>query len=183
MMLGLGVGNPIAGFITSKYGISKWNAVAGAVLLVIFSGLITRWNADTSRAEAYVELVFLGGGQGAMMSGLLLSAQVAVEPMLIGIVTGLVILMLATGNMFGIAFFSAVYINELSVRLSQLSLTPEKIGQVLRDVQVVKQFEPDLRTMIVHAWADSLKNGWWLMFATACATLIAALLARQHKFG
>jgi hypothetical protein len=90
-MLGLAVGNPLAAWITSKWGIGLWNAIAGAVLEVLISGLMTRWTSGASRAEAVVELIFLGADQGAVMSGLLLSAQAAVEPVKIGIVTGLII--------------------------------------------------------------------------------------------
>lgn len=181
-MLGLGVGNPIAGFITSKFGISKWNAVVGAGLMVLFSGIITRWGARTTRAEAYVELAFLGAGQGAVMSGLLLTAQVAVEPALIGIVTGLVIFLMTVGDMFGIAFFAAVYINELTPKLAGLALSPAQVEEVLRDVQIVKSFETGLQSEIVEVWAGSLKNGWWLMFACAAVCMICALGAKQHKF-
>lgn len=65
MMLGLAIGNPIAGWLTSKYGLSLSNAWIGAALAVLSSGLITRWAAGTSRAEAIVELIILGIGQGA----------------------------------------------------------------------------------------------------------------------
>lgn len=41
MMLGLTIGNPIAGWATSKYGFSLLNAFVGAVLTVLISGLIT----------------------------------------------------------------------------------------------------------------------------------------------
>ena len=182
MMLGLGVGNPIAGFVTSKFGISKWNAVVGAALMVLASGLITRWDSGTGRAEAYIELVLLGLGQGAVMSGLLLTAQVAVEPALIGIVTGLVIFWMTLGDMFGIAFYAAVYINELTASLIRLALSPERIQIVLQDVQTVKAFEPSVREQIIQTWSDSLKNGWWLMFAAAVASMLCALAAKQHKF-
>lgn len=112
MMLGLGIGNPIAAFITSRYEVSLVNAKVGAALQVLASGLMARWNAHTSRAEAVVLLIILGMGQGAAMSGLLLSAQVATTPALVGIVTGLAIFVQAVGDIFGVALFAAVYINK-----------------------------------------------------------------------
>ena len=42
MRPGLGIGNPAAAWITSKYGISLANAVVGAMLEVLISGLMTR---------------------------------------------------------------------------------------------------------------------------------------------
>lgn len=183
MMLGLGVGNPVAAWITSKYGISLANAIVGAALEVLISALMTRWNADTSRAEAVVLLILLGVGQGAVMSGLLLSAQVSVEPLQIGLVTGLVIFMQTVGDIFGIAFFAAVYVNELKSFLSRINISPEQIEKLLQNVQSVKTgYSPEIQTRIIEIYADSLKNGWWLMFACAAACLICSCCAKQHKF-
>ncbi|KAF4546140.1 Siderophore transporter, RhtX/FptX family [Lasiodiplodia theobromae] len=184
MMLGLAIGNPIAAVVTSKFGISLYNAVAGAGLEILASGLMTRWNEGTSRAEAVIVLIILGIGQGAVMSGLLLSSQVAVPPMQIGIVTGLVIFMQTIGDIFGIAMFAAAYVNELSASLARLDLTQEQITLVLTDVQEVKHFESaDLKHEVVEVYADSMRNGWWLMFACACMIFVASLCSRQHKFG
>lgn len=182
MMLGLAIGNPAAGFITSKWGISLWNAVGGAALEVLASGLMVRWNQDTSRAEAVIVLIVLGIGQGAVMSGLLLSSQVAVPPHQIGVVTGLVIFVQTVGDIFGIAIFAAAYVNELASSLAPLNLSHEQIETILSDVQMVKKFEPALRERVVHVYADSMRNGWWLMFASAVMLLIASLCSRQHKF-
>jgi Major Facilitator Superfamily len=183
MMLGLAVGNPLAAWITSKWGISVWNAIIGAALEVLVSGLMTRWNSDTSRAEAVVELIFLGAGQGAVMSGLLLSSQVAVEPISIGVVTGLVIFMQTIGDIFGIAFFAAVYVNELTSLLGRLSLSSDQVSSILADVQLInsEEFAP-VRDNIVQVYSDSMGNGWWLMFACAAACLFFTCFAKQHKF-
>jgi hypothetical protein len=117
------------------------------------------------------------------MEGLLVSSQVSVAPMLIGVVTGLVIFMQTVGDIFGIAIFAAVYQNELRSKLSQLALTPAQITTILVDVQHVKaNFNGSLRGQIVETYAKSLQNGWWLMFACAAALLISALCAKQHKF-
>lgn len=183
MMLGLGVGNPAAAWITSKYGISLANAIAGAVLEVLISGLMTRWDSGTSRVEAVILLILLGVGQGAVMSGLLLSAQVSVVPVQIGIVTGLVIFMQTVGDIFGIAFFAAVYVNQLKSYLGRLSLSTEQIEILLDNVQSVKtDYGGEIRSQIVEVYAKSLQNGWWLMFACALACLIFSCCAKQHKF-
>lgn len=183
LMLGLAIGNPIAGWVTSKYGISLANAWVGAALEVLASGLLTRWNQNTSRAEAVIELIILGIGQGATMEGMLITSQVSVAPMLIGVVTGLVIFMMTVGDIFGIAIFAALYQNELRDKLSQLSLTPTQITTILTDVQQIKtDFTGSLKSQIIETYASSLQNGWWLMFACAAALLISTLCAKQHKF-
>jgi hypothetical protein len=183
MMLGLGVGNPIAAFITSRYELSLINAQVGAASMTLASGLMTRWNADTSRAEAVVLLIILGMGQGAAMSGLLLTAQVATQPHLIGIVTGLVIFVMTVGEIFGVAFFAAVYFNKLQASLTILTLTPMQIVEILQDVQSIKHgYSPEMRNNIVIAYAESMRNGWWLMFACAGALFLLTFLAKQSKF-
>lgn len=183
MMLGLAVGNPIAAFITSRYQVSLINAQVGAIMQVLASGLMVRWNAGTTRVEAVFLLIILGVGQGASMSGLLLTAQAAVKPSLVGIVTGLTIFVQTVGDNFGIAFFAAVYINELRSSLDRLTISKQDITDILADVTYIKHnFSEDLQRQIVKVYATSMRNGWWLMFACAVATLLLALLAKQHEF-
>lgn len=183
LMLGLGIGNPIAGWITSKWGISIANAWVGAALEVLIIGLITRWNASTSRAEAVIELIILGAGMGSAMEGLLISAQASVEPMLIGVVTGLVIFLQTVGDIFGIAIFAAVYQNNLRSQLTSLAIPSAQIETVLEDVQQIRKiFSGDLQVKVIASYADSLKNGWWWMFACAAALLVSSAFAKQHKF-
>ncbi|PGH13506.1 hypothetical protein AJ79_03636 [Helicocarpus griseus UAMH5409] len=183
LMLGLAVGNPIAGFITSKWGISLANAWVGAALEVLASGLITRWNAGTSRTEAVIELIILGVGQGAAMEGLLISSQAAVTPMLIGAITGLVIFMQTVGDIFGIAIFAALYQNQLRSTLGKLDLSQMQISSILHDITGIRTaYSGQLKTDIISSYADSLKTGWWLMFACAAALLISSAFGKQHKF-
>ncbi|RYP62947.1 hypothetical protein DL771_009511 [Monosporascus sp. 5C6A] len=183
MMLGLMVGNPAAGFITSKKGISLLNAIVGAALQVPGLGLTTRWTAETTRAEAIIVPFFMGIGQGAIMSGLLLSAQVAVKPAQIGVVTGLCIFVQCVGNTFGIALFATVYVNRLSESLAQLGLEAQEVAHVLADVQAIRSlFSPDVVERIVDVYANNMRNGWWLLFAASCMCFICACLGKQHKF-
>lgn len=183
LMLGLAIGNPVAGWVTSKWGVSLANAWVGAALEVLIIGLVTRWNASTSRAEAVIELIILGIGMGAAMEGLLISAQAAVEPLLIGVVTGLVIFMQTVGDIFGIAIFAAVYQNKLRSKLMHLAIEASQIEIILEDVQQIRKlFSGDLRTEVIASYAESLQNGWWWMFACAGTLLIASAFAKQHKF-
>lgn len=183
MMLGLGIGNPIAALITARYGVSLINAIVGAALQVLASGLVTRWNAETTRPEAVVLLIVLGMGQGAAMSGLLITAQVAVDETLVGIVTGLAIFVQTVGDNFGIAFFAAAYMNKLRSALSELSLSSEQINAILEDVTSVKDtYSGEIHHQIIDVYAGSMRSGWWLMFGCAGALLAFSLCAKQHKF-
>ena len=117
------------------------------------------------------------------MSGLLLSAQIAIAPPLIGMVTGLIIFVQIVRDMLGIAIFAAVYVNELRSKLHGLSLSDTDVGTVLDDVQLVhKDFSADISEAIVRTYAHSLRNGWWLMFACACGCAAFRLASVQHKF-
>lgn len=182
MMLGLAIGNPIAGWVTSKYGLSLANAWVGAALTVLISGLITRWSAGTSRAEAVVELIILGIGQGAVMEGLLVGSQFSVQPIHIGLITGLVIFVQTVGDIFGIAIYAALYQNVLRSNLHHLSLTTEQIGVILADVQKVKtEFSGEMYRSIIDVYSKSLQNGWWWLFACSAALLISSGCAKQRK--
>lgn len=182
-MLGLAIGNPIAAWITSKFGLTLINAIVGACFEVLATGLMTRWNAGTSRAEAVVLLIVLGIGQGAVLSALLLTAQVAVKPTEIGVVTGMAIFVQTVGDIFGIAIFAALYVNRLASLLGGLGLSADQIASVLADVHKIRsEFDPDMVPRIVDLYARSLQNGWWLMFASAAALLLCCCLGRQHRF-
>lgn len=183
MMLGLLVGNPAAAMVTSKKGITVVNAIAGAALQVLATGLMTRWSASTSRAEAVLVPFVLGIGQGACMSGMLMSAQVAVIPVQIGVVTALCFFIQAVGDSFGIALFSAVYVNELGAALAALGLAPKQVSDVLADVHKVHtEFPADMVPRIIEAYAHSLQNGWWFLFAASLVCFICCCAIRQHKF-
>ncbi|KAL6234755.1 hypothetical protein BDW75DRAFT_240777 [Aspergillus navahoensis] len=182
MMLGLAVGNPIAGWITSRCGLTLTNAWVGSGLTVLVSGLITRWSSTTSRAEAVVELIIIGMGQGAVMEGLLVASQFSVEPIHIGLVTGLVIFVQTVGDIFGIAIYAALYQNVLRSNLQDLTLTAEQVGVILSDVQKVKTlFKGELYDSIIDVYAESLQNGWWWLFACAAALLVSSACAKQRK--
>jgi hypothetical protein len=183
LMLGVSVGNPVAAVITSKKGVSLANAIGGAALQVLATGLMTRWTSHTSRAEAVIILIILGFGQGTVMSGLLLSAQVAVPEVQIGVVTGLTIFLFTLGQIFGVALFATVYVNKLSTYLSQLGLRAAQVQAILADVKNVRtEFDSEMTTKIVEIYTKSLQNGWWLMFGCACGLLISAALSKQHAF-
>ncbi|PVH93062.1 putative efflux pump antibiotic resistance protein [Periconia macrospinosa] len=183
MMLGLAVGNNFAALIMSRYEVTLVNARVGAASMTLASGLMTRWNAHTNRAEAAVLLIILGMGQGAAKSGLLLTAQVATKRRLNGIVTGLVTFFMTVGQIFGVAFFAAVYINKLQASLKMLALTPMQIVEILQDVQSIKHdYSPEMRNDIIIAHAESMRNGWWLMFACAGALFLLTFVAKQAKF-
>lgn len=182
-MLGLAIGNPTAAWVTSKYGVTLINAIVGACFEILATGLMTRWNADTSRAEAVIVLIILGIGQGAVMSALLLSAQVAVPPAQIGVVTGLAIFIQTVGDIFGIAVFAAVYVNKLQDILKDMGLDADKVEVVLTDVAKIRStFDEDTVPEIIDVYARSLQNGWWLMFGASVALLLFTCLSRQHKF-
>ncbi|KAL4816521.1 putative efflux pump antibiotic resistance protein [Aspergillus spinulosporus] len=161
MMLGLHIGNPLAGWITSKYGLTLPNAWVGSGLIVLAGGLITRWSSTTSRAEAILELIVIGIGQGAVMEGLLVASQFSVEPIHIGLVTGL---------------------NVLHSNLLNLALTSEQVSIILTDVQKVKTlFEDKLYESIINVYAESLRNGWWWLFACAAALLVSSACAKPRE--
>jgi hypothetical protein len=184
-MLGIATGGPIAGWITSRFGKSRINAIVGSGALILGTGLLTLWDAQTPRAVAVVEMFTIGAAQGALMSGLLLTAQVAVPQDHLAAVTGLSIFMQSTGDTFGIAAFAAIFVNDLERGLtnSGLGLSPSEIEDILRQPESQRALlSEQALPKFLETCSDAMRGGWWFLFGCAVVVGVCTLMARQSQF-
>ncbi|KAL1882909.1 hypothetical protein Daus18300_000547 [Diaporthe australafricana] len=144
MTLGIGIGGTASTFITARYRTSLRSARVGAVLLVLASGLMVRWNTDTSRAETVAVLALLGLGQGAAMIGLLHTAQASVDSPALATATMNFMFVQASGFTFGVACFGALYFNKLRSLLAGLGLGATNVDAILADALYIDDNELDV---------------------------------------
>ncbi|EAW12275.1 MFS transporter/fungal specific transcription factor domain-containing protein [Aspergillus clavatus NRRL 1] len=173
MMLGLAVGNPIAGWVTSKYGLTLANAWVGSALTVLISGLITRWNPGTSRAEAVIELIIIGIGQGAVMEGLLVGSQFLVHHLL-RFPAGP--LPAAFGDKSGRVRPSP---QNLSTRPPSPMLSPEEIIQLTADF--FERSHPKFPCIHKETFLERLRGPGGPVVSTPLEWAILATAARAHR--
>ncbi|KAJ0115724.1 MFS general substrate transporter [Diaporthe amygdali] len=180
MMLGLGMSSTASAFISSRYRTKSRIAHVGAALQALASGLMTRWNTDTSCAETTVILAILGLGQGTTMIGLLHAAQASVNPPAVGTATRLFGFAQASGHTFGVACFATLYTKKLRSSLAGLLLPVEAS---LADVQKLTDDSgnSNLINRFLDAYGSSMQHGWWLMFACAVFVLVLSFFVEQRK--
>lgn len=179
MMLGMGAGSTASAFVTSGSRDSLRTARPGAALLVLASGLMVRWNTDTSRAETIVVLGLLGVGQGFAMIGLLRSAQDSVDQHVVSTVTRAFAFVQASGHTFGVACFATLYMNRLQSSLAALGLDVDGILADMNDF--IDAHGADMRQIVLDAFVSSMGRGWWLMFACAMAVLVLTFTVKEHR--
>ncbi|PMD49998.1 MFS general substrate transporter [Hyaloscypha bicolor E] len=185
LMLGIATGGPIAGWITSRFGKSRINAIVGSGALILGTGLLTLWDAQTPRAVAAVEMFTIGAAQAALMSGLLLTAQVAVPQDHLAAVTGLSIFMQSTGDTFGITAFAAIFVNHLERGLtnSGLGLSPSEIEDILRQPESQRALLSEQALPIfLETCSDAMRGGWWFLFGCAVVVGVCTLMHGSLNF-
>lgn len=182
MTLAIGIGSTASTFITARYRTSLRSARVGAALTVLASGLMTRWNVDTSRAETAAVLALLGLGQGAAMIGLLHTAQASVDSSALATATMNFMFVQAGGYTFGVACFGALYFNKLRSLLAGLGLGATDVDAILANVLYLdnNDYDAGAKQLILNAHGLSMRDGWWLMFACAAAVLALSLCIQRR---
>ncbi len=108
LMLSNVAGSTVSGNLASRTGRYRWLALSGLVILVVGEILLTRMTADTSNAQAVLNMIVVGFGLGVTMPIFVLAVQNAVPPRQIGSVTALVQFFRSMGGTLGVAGLGAV---------------------------------------------------------------------------
>lgn len=170
MMLAMGLGSIAANSIASRSQTRTNTVRVGAAMVALSSGLMIRWSDTTGRAEVVAVLALLGLGQGTVFIGLLRVAQASCNELPAGTATRLFIFVQALGSTFGVACFSAVYMNKLQFSLD--ALLPDVEATLAAMGNIDDEFVASIRPRVRDARGSSMQSGWWLMFACALTLLV-----------
>ncbi|HLV99293.1 MAG TPA: MDR family MFS transporter [Ktedonobacterales bacterium] len=115
MTVSLTVGAAFCGIMIGRLGRYQFLTIIGSVILGVGVFLLTRMDISTSAGEATLFMVITGLGLGMFFPVLTLAVQNAIPRSRLGVGTGAVRYMQATGQVLGVAIIGTVVNNSLAV--------------------------------------------------------------------
>jgi EmrB/QacA subfamily drug resistance transporter len=173
LMAGLLVTSIVSGLIISRIGKYKLFPIVGTALMAIGLFLLSRVDENDSYGTISIYMLVLGLGLGMVMQVLVLATQNAVEYQDLGTATSGATLFRLIGGSLGTAALGAVFSSQLSSHVSDATGGASgtvSTGSLSRDA--LNQLPPDQRSIIIHAFTQSLNT----VFLVAAIVCIAAFV-------
>lgn len=145
MIGGLLVSSMVIGGIISRYGHWKPYLIAGGVLLIAGSWLLSTIHYDTNFVLVSVYMFLLGAGVGATMQNLVLVVQNTAEPSQLGVASSGVTFFRSLGGTIGVSIMGAA----LSGRV--IELLSRRMGEIQAAIAGLGADAP--------YWAQQLQSG------------------------
>jgi EmrB/QacA subfamily drug resistance transporter len=173
LMVGVTTTSIISGRWTARTGRYRSWPIAGTGVGTVGMLLLSRVEADSSRAFTSLGMVVLGAGMGMVMQTLILAAQNAVSVRDIGVVSSSVTFFRSMGGTFGVAVLGAVFAARLGVELPahvpQQALAGTDLEVLLNSPDAIRALSPAVRDGVLHAVAASVR----VVFLCAVPALFA----------
>jgi MFS family permease len=164
MTVSLTVGAAFCGIMVGKLGRYQLLTIIGAVILCVGSFLLTRMDISTGAGEATLFMVITGLGLGIFFPVLTLAVQNAIPRSRLGVGTGAVRYMQATGQVLGVAIVGTVVNNSLSTEFAKRvpaqakQFLPAQALQAAQNPQVL--ISPDFQHgLISTSIREALQHG------------------------
>ncbi len=164
MTISLTVGAAFCGIMIDRLGRYQALTVIGAMILCVGVFLLTRMDMSTSAGAAMLFMVITGLGLGMFFPVLTLAVQNAIPRSRLGVGTGAVRYMQATGQVLGVAIVGTVVNNSLAVefpkRIPTLAkrLLPAQALQAAQNPQAL--ISPDFQhSLISTSIQQALRHG------------------------
>ncbi|KAI8584708.1 hypothetical protein K450DRAFT_217629 [Umbelopsis ramanniana AG] len=180
LMLSLVFCSIFSGLMCSKTGRVREFFWVGTALIVVGGGLLTLWDADSSRGEQIGFLIIVGAGCGLCVQTLMIAGQSAVPPKDIAVITSLSGFFRTIGACFGIAIFGTVFNNTLATDLSTLTL-PFSIEIAEHSFALVKDLPEPLQSQVKDAYCGALSKMFLLIVPFGGVAFIASLFVQHFK--
>jgi EmrB/QacA subfamily drug resistance transporter len=181
LMAGLLVTSIVSGQLISRTGRYKIFPVIGTALMVIGLFLLSRVDESTGYGAISIAMLVLGLGLGMVMQILVLVTQNAVEYRDLGTATASATLFRLVGGSLGTAALGAVFSNQLQSHIDEATGGAgggTATGRLSRDA--LDQLPPEMRSLIIHAFTQSL-NTVFLVAAIVCiAAFIFAMMLPER---
>ncbi|MBV8597792.1 MAG: MFS transporter [Actinobacteria bacterium] len=166
MMAGLLVTGIASGLAITRFGRYRPFPIAGTALAAFGLALLARLEVTTPMWKASASLLLLGFGLGLVMQVLVLAAQNAVDPRLLGVATSGSSLARQIGGSIGVSVFGAIFTNRLG---HELALRGAHVA-VHGGPSAVSHMPPAIQAAYVSAYAAALHP----VFITAAAVMVGA---------
>jgi EmrB/QacA subfamily drug resistance transporter len=155
MMAGLLATSIVSGFVISRTGRYRRFPIAGTALATVALYLLSRLGVTTSTITAGAYMLLLGLGIGMVLQVIVLAAQNAVPYRLLGVATSGSALVRQVGGSIGVAFFGAIFSNELTHQLAQ-RLPAAAHVPTGANPELVKQLPPAVHAPYIASFAAAL---------------------------
>lgn len=182
MMGGLLISSTVVGGLISRHGKWKGFMVAGSILSVIGSYLLTFLHYDTNFWFVGISMFILGAGVGMVMQNLVLVVQNEIEPKNMGVATSAVTFFRSLGGTIGVTVMGSLLGTVVASNIKDhvLKLAPEQQAiamQSLGDGRIPKiDALPDfLRVIVESAYGTGVGSVFMLAVPLAVITLIAVI--------
>ena len=175
----------VSGRLITSFGNYKLWFIAGSSLALIMSVCLYTAEIDTSHGQIYGYLILGGVGTGlyAMNAGPVMSAIVAREHVadastIFGCVDALC-------GAFSVGITNSIFVNRASDSIQKLlpSTPRATVQEAIAGVgaSLTDKLSPSLRTAVLQAAFDAIKDAWVQMIATAAVSLVLSFLLRNRK--
>lgn len=184
MVLSLFLSSTITGRIVSHTGRTKPFLVAGALVLLAGSALLSSVDHTTNLGWMGVYLALLGAGVGALLQNLVLVAQNIVGIRDIGAATGTVTFFRTLGGAAGVSALGAVLAGRVAADIrSSLAARGIPVGDAVEGggstLDVASLPEP-VREVVRAAYGDATGILFLVTAAITVVTVIAVLLLKER---
>ncbi len=181
LMLGLIVGTVGSGRAISRTGRYKVYPVVGMAIMTFGLFLLSRFDADTSRAVQSVYMAVVGLGIGLVMQVLVLATQNAVEAKDLGVATSASSFFRSMGGAFGVAIFGSIFNNRLDHYLadagSQLSGVDPAVLHSGPDA--LRALPADTQAVVVDAFSRALHVTFLAVIPVAAIGFVVVLFLKE----
>jgi EmrB/QacA subfamily drug resistance transporter len=185
MMAGLIGTSIISGVVITKTGRYKMFPIVGTLLTAAAMVAMTTLTADTPIWLICVFLFVFGAGLGLIMQVVVLVAQNAVSPSLVGTATSTNNYFREVGASLGVAVFGTIFTTRLTDNLKDVFTTSgASAGDAANatstlDPQTLATLPDAIRDGVVTAYADALAPVFWYLLPFVGIAFVLSLFLKQ----
>ncbi|KLU90083.1 multidrug resistance protein fnx1 [Magnaporthiopsis poae ATCC 64411] len=182
--LGTAVSSLTSGVIMKRTGRYVWLAIA--TLMIYVSGFVVAATLDQTSSSwtPMAALFLLGLGFGAMLTITLMACLAAADHSNQAVITSATYAFRSIGSTLGITVASAIYQNELRVRLwdrfGDLPGAAEEIARIRDDLGELKHLPEGWREGVILSFMEAFRGVWLMALGLAVLALVTVSLLKQH---
>ncbi|MFS4505419.1 MDR family MFS transporter [Clavibacter sp. Sh2141] len=190
LMAGLLIASTVFGSLISRRG--KWKAImiAGAVLVVAGTALLSTLRYDTDFVLVGIYMFVLGAGLGMLMQNLVLVVQNSIEVKNLGVATSAVTFFRSLGGTIGVSVLGSILgtiiASEITAGIRALAPADQAIAaQALGSgvIPQVSQLTPAVRVVVESAYGVGIGDVFLYSVPLAIVSLLAVIFLPNAQLG